>query len=326
MAELFANDAASTLNGAINNSVTSLVVTSAALFPTTGNFRIKIDTELMLVTNVSGTTFTVTRGVEGTSAASHSNGVAITHVVTSGSLDKFRADNVLTTSLASIPSSRKEGIINLLTDSIYEARDTGSVWEYWGPVSKLVPPINGDFSWVNQLSATVTTTYGGVFLNCPGTTSGQNMVIRKKTAPSTPYTIEVMILPSLFAKTDLGYGILFRESGTSKLVSLFFQTYNTAPSLQMFIGKHNNDTSYNSNGTTAVNLGEFPRWLRMGNDGTNISFDFSPDGRNWWNFYTVAKNDFFTTGPDEVGFFAYPSNNSTPNYPVTFNLIHWKEA
>lgn len=84
--ERYVNLAASTLSGGINNSVTSLDVASASSFPAGGNFRILIDTELMLVTAVASNTFTVTRGVEGTTAASHADVAPVTHVVTAASL------------------------------------------------------------------------------------------------------------------------------------------------------------------------------------------------------------------------------------------------
>jgi hypothetical protein len=97
MTEQFTNGAQTTLNGAINNSVGSLTVTSAAGFPTSGDFRIIIAAEggnkdeILLVTGVSGTTFTVTRAYEaiadGTQVAqSHSNGATLAHVLTAGSL------------------------------------------------------------------------------------------------------------------------------------------------------------------------------------------------------------------------------------------------
>lgn len=84
--EQFANNAATTLNGTITAAATSLVVTSAATFPTTGNFRILIDSELMLVTAVSGTTFTVVRALEGTGAVGHNSGVPVTSILTVGAL------------------------------------------------------------------------------------------------------------------------------------------------------------------------------------------------------------------------------------------------
>lgn len=91
--ELFANDAQTTLNGAITSSATSLTVTSTTLFPAASSsatpptqFRVKIDTELLIVTGVSGTTWTVTRGAESTTAAAHSNSAAVTHIVTAAGL------------------------------------------------------------------------------------------------------------------------------------------------------------------------------------------------------------------------------------------------
>lgn len=93
MSEQLANDVSTTLNGAIADNDTSLVVTSATGFPTTGDFRIRIDDEIMTVTAVSGTTFTVSRASEAVggsqTAASHSNGATVTHVLTAGALRNF---------------------------------------------------------------------------------------------------------------------------------------------------------------------------------------------------------------------------------------------
>jgi hypothetical protein len=66
----------STLSGAITSGATTLVVNSATGVPAV-NFRVCIDSELMLVTGVSGTTLTVTRGIGGTTAAAHSNGARV---------------------------------------------------------------------------------------------------------------------------------------------------------------------------------------------------------------------------------------------------------
>ena len=87
--ELFANNAATTLSGnggSITNVATTLIVASATQFPATGNFRIIIGSEIMIVTGVSGTTFTVTRGAEGTSNVTHNDGDAVTHILTAGSI------------------------------------------------------------------------------------------------------------------------------------------------------------------------------------------------------------------------------------------------
>ncbi len=80
------NAVATTLTSGISNSATSLTVASATGYPTSYPFTIIVDQgtsseEIMTVTNVSGTNFTVTRGVDGSSALSHSLGASVLHGV-----------------------------------------------------------------------------------------------------------------------------------------------------------------------------------------------------------------------------------------------------
>ena len=69
-----------TLNGAINDTTTTIVLTSVANFPSSGTNYIQIGTEEISYTGISGTTLTgVTRGVRNTTAASHSDGATVTN-------------------------------------------------------------------------------------------------------------------------------------------------------------------------------------------------------------------------------------------------------
>ena len=64
--------ASTTLAAAITASQTTITVSSASGFPASGTFRVRIDDEDMTVTGGQGTTtWTVTRGVNSTTAASH---------------------------------------------------------------------------------------------------------------------------------------------------------------------------------------------------------------------------------------------------------------
>jgi|WetSurSiteA1Bulk_404760.scaffolds.fasta_scaffold61666_1 hypothetical protein len=87
MVEKFTNFARSSIVSAISDTDSTLEVEYATNFPTTGDFRLRCGNELMLCTGVSGATFTVTRGVESTTAAAHAAGSPIAHVMTAGSLD-----------------------------------------------------------------------------------------------------------------------------------------------------------------------------------------------------------------------------------------------
>jgi len=111
--EQFANNASSTLNGAIISSDTSLTVNSASTFPTSGNFRIIIDSEIIIVGSVSSNTFSnLTRGAEGTTAASHSNGVVVTHLLTSASFQQFLQGYQLVNEFRNFP--KYEGALSTL--------------------------------------------------------------------------------------------------------------------------------------------------------------------------------------------------------------------
>lgn len=81
------NFAETTLAAAITTTnETSITVTSSASFPAV-DFIIAIDTEAMLVTNVAGTTWTVTRGYESSTAATHLNGAAVYHNISAAEAD-----------------------------------------------------------------------------------------------------------------------------------------------------------------------------------------------------------------------------------------------
>lgn len=76
--------AETTLTNAINNSVTSMQVGSTTGLPSVP-FTMAVDyesasEELVEVTVVAGTTLTITRAIDGTSAASHNSGARVRHV------------------------------------------------------------------------------------------------------------------------------------------------------------------------------------------------------------------------------------------------------
>ena len=88
------NQAQSTLNGAINDVVTSLVVATGegANFPTNAQcpFHISIDNEILNVTARSTDTMTVARGAESTTPASHSNGAILSLNVTAAIISELQ--------------------------------------------------------------------------------------------------------------------------------------------------------------------------------------------------------------------------------------------
>lgn len=82
-----------TLASSINNSDTSISIVSATGLPSSFPYTMVIDQdvtgeEVVEVTNRVGTTLTVTRGVDGTTAVSHSAGASINHGVSARDFDE----------------------------------------------------------------------------------------------------------------------------------------------------------------------------------------------------------------------------------------------
>jgi hypothetical protein len=179
MSENFANNASTTLNGTINNSTTSVVVTSAAGFPS-ANFRILIGSELMLVTGVSGTTFTVTRGIEGTGAASHSSGVQVTQIITAG------------------------GLLQYITENAAPAGPTTSYTQ-------------SNFTVLNTHGETITDQTGAILLSIPARTANFQAILLSRPIPTAKVEAAFDLMAAVASATDLRFMFGYRESATGKM-------------------------------------------------------------------------------------------------------------
>lgn len=91
--EQYANNATTTVSSTVASTDTVVNVTSISGFPSAPQFRILIDSEVMVVTGVSGSQFAVLRGQESTSAASHLVGATVANVLTTGSLPRVSEFN-----------------------------------------------------------------------------------------------------------------------------------------------------------------------------------------------------------------------------------------
>jgi hypothetical protein len=87
---------ATTLSASANNSTTSITVTALSGYPAQFPYTAIIDPdtaseEVVTVTAAAGTTLTVTRGVDGTSAVSHNAGAVFRHGVSARDFDEANA-------------------------------------------------------------------------------------------------------------------------------------------------------------------------------------------------------------------------------------------
>jgi len=333
MPEVFANNAASTLNAGINNSVTSLVVVSAAAFPTTGNFRILIDSELMLVTGVSGSTFTVTRAVEGTSAASHLAAAAVTQLLTNGSLQQFRADTIIDDTFPNLPAAAITGRLFISTGGTYVAVDSGSAWSYFGPVYPVKPPTPGDWSWFNQGASTLDSTKGYMHVAVPGGSTA-NLRGQTKTLPAAPYTLTFAIqaLNPVVNNSTVFVGVYDPIGGKLVTLDLFAdQTGNTSPQVYFLLNKWTTVTTYSASynfisGTTklatqGVMWGQL-LWVQIADDGTTRRWRVGVDGVHFTEVANQTNTDF--VAPTNVVFGGNPNANAS--WETRISLVSYTES
>ena len=314
--ELFSNNATTTLNGSILSGATSLVVTSASLFPVSGNFHLIIDSEIFLATSVSSNTFTVSPGQEGTSQAGHSNGATVAQVVTNQALQNFRADSDSFGTYAGTPSPTVQGRVFWPTDGPYLQLDTGSAMLPYGPVFPVTVPNLTGYGYTNQGSSTVTTTTGNAVMTAPAQAS-DNLRIFAKNIPSTPFTYTLGVIQTGPGLNNLRAGLVITDG--TKCVDLAI--FGNSPFL-LINGKWTTVSAYSANyamlsGTSCVIPGGSLIYLRLNDDGSTRTWSFSMDGKNFVTVSTNGHTDFLTA--TKIGFFVNPNSGTT--FTQTLNVL-----
>lgn len=303
-AEQFANNVTGILFQDVNAQTTSIPLYTVQGFPTSGNFRILIDDELMLVTAISGNGFTVTRGIESTTPAYHAAGARVTLPLTAGAISQAITERTtIVDVLANLPSPGIAGRQFHATDSPLMAIDTGTSWQYKCGAFCVTPPVDSGWSWVNQgVGASYTSAYGGLYLKSL-TTNGSGFNIRGlfKTLPSAPYSIVfgVYLFFGSYAQFALP-GVAFRESSSGKIIQLRLD--NSSSHFNFVVERYTSPTSQSSAGavSTANHLNSTPLFIRLKDDGVNRYFSVGPSPTLFdYDQYSESRTTFIT--PDQYG-------------------------
>jgi hypothetical protein len=322
--ERFSNCGIYSLSAGIDNAVTALTVKSAVGFPAGGNFRIIIDNEIILVTDVQGKVFTVARAQEGTSAASHSADAAVFHVLTAGALAQRDIEQFATGLIANRDAAGQAGRLYLPTEG-YVHQDNGSLWDMLS-LHRLTPPSSASFTWVNQGTSTVADTKGMMVLSPQSSASADSLRCLVKTAPATPYEITVAMMgvnPIYTNNSAIGqFGICWRESSSGKILTYGWGTTNYP--LTFSYGQWTNYSTLSTNVYQYTAPIMSPLWVRFSDDGTNRMVKVSSDGFNFVPVQAAQGRTVFCTA-DQVGVFAnsWKTGNAIPR---VINVLHWREA
>jgi hypothetical protein len=230
-------------------------------------------------------------------------------------------DSTTTAAQASRPAAANDGDVFFPNNGVSIQRDTGSVWAGWGPIYPLTAPVDGDFAWINQGAAAVTADAARVFLS-EAANATLNLRIRKKAAPSTPYTITAAMLVDPLSMDYHQFGLVFRQSSDGKC-HVFGPQRNFGISAVWLLNslKYTSATVFSAAYSQHHFMGLPLLWLRIADDGTNRICSYGVDGQNWFQFHSVGRTDFLTA--DEVGFYIDVENAT---FGTGITLISWKQA
>lgn len=332
--EQYANNAATTLNGAINNSVTTITVTDGSVFPSSGDFRIVIDDEIMLVTARSTNDLTVTRGVENTTAASHSDSADVTHILSRQSLLNIVRDSLQTGAYSSRPAASREGELYFSNNTPLVSRSNGSAWSNWGPIFNLTHPgVLADYTDVTASTTNLTyresDTNAGFALGATSSSIiARRYKARVKAIPSTPRTLTVGFFSSYRARSAGMYAGIFMWDSVNVRGIMYGLTWSTASNTFAIVPRSLYFSTFADN--TSPNFltinedimcNDSLIFLRIVDDGSDISYQMSNDNEL---FYEVATE---TTGarlatPTHWG----PSVFSTVSNAIDAHFVHVLEA
>lgn len=299
--ETLKNNPATTLSAAITDTTgTSVSVTDGSVFPSSGQFRIIVDSEIMLVTARATNTLTVVRGSEGSTAATHSSGAAITQILTAGAMQRYGRDND-----PHFDSNRPPyRIIN----------SSGTVLT------------KADFTTINLSTSTITDdSSGAITIRKAGNSAvGENLtaLVRSMTAPASVTLAARVCIPLSVSSGAPDLSVGFRESSTGKMLLFCILNQNGTPSAR-FLKYSSPTASPTADGNQNRFFAPQPFWIKLEDDNSNLKVSVSHDGENWSQILSESRTAYMAGGPDQ---FVFGANNFGNNWDTLCTLVAWAEG
>jgi len=289
--ETFVNAAITELASSLTDVATTATVVDGSTFPLTGDYRIVIGEELLMVTSRTGDVLTVERGLESTTAVAHNAGDQVNAILTRGAIEDYTKQNT------------------------WHGNSSPPLQNYI--LATGAPAIASDFTWVNQGTASATDRGGRVVLQTPPD-AGDQIRGLFQAAPSAPYEIILACHGSGESSGNGQIGLAFRESGTGKIMTLANFLTN-----DIEVAKYTSPTAFSALlGTKKPwDVGQSVTWLKIADDNTNLKFYVGPNGQDWIEVGSEGRTVFMAGGPNEVGFHTNPDGSNT--YDILMEIFHF---
>jgi len=187
----------------------------------------------------------------------------------------------------------------------------------------VAPPVAAN--WTPRNGAAISDVANGVQISMPAVTSN-TYYMASVAAPTAPYTIDAdLTMNTILPTTKATVGGVGWTDGT-KVDYLLCGYVGNGSQCNLNQQSLVNFTTINTAGTTyypIIGMGDI--WLRIADNGTNITMSFSTDGITWTPVYTIAKASGYlgSSGYSNVGFLLNPvSGAGNPAHAIT--LRSWR--
>lgn len=179
-----------------------------------------------------------------------------------------------------------------------------------GP-SITVPPLTG-WTWDVQGSSAIDTS-SGAYIEMDAAQYSSGIRAYYRTPPSTPYTITAMFSISYAAGQDIALDFGFRDSG-GKYVLIHFSDNGNLYAFKF--SSSNSPTADYLHVSRGLPTAPLPVWLRIADDGTNITFSYGVQPFiggpiAWVSLYSGSRTDYMSSGPDAVMWGSYTNGGAT---------------
>ena len=174
--------------------------------------------------------------------------------------------------------------------------------------------LNAHWTWFNQGTAAATVANGLLTLTAPAAT-GSSINGITQPVPATPWTV-VLKLNAMDLSPMQPYPLsaLVLSDSTNKLIVFGVFFANQSAALGLTVGywpTGTQATGGNPFGTTML-PSTFPWWLKVQDDGTNLTFSYSGTGSIYTKVGTVSRTEFLSSGPTKVGIAVGSDGANTP--------------
>jgi len=200
----------------------------------------------------------------------------------------------------------------------------------YGQVLSATPTASstGLANWLNQGSATEGDGATGLFINQPSGTGANRASRYTSSVPATPYSITALVALTSSGGDGSNNPVagLGWTDGTQLHEIQLVQIGNSVPFLQVA----------KCASSTAAQTTDFSKgaplftsflWLKIADDGTNVSFAYSADGANFITAFSVAKSSGFlgASGYSHIAFTIGGANNND-GFNKIATLLSWTQG